>query len=106
MNITTYLDLIIGFILVLTVGFFMMEFILAAITLATGFDKGKQAYEAASKQMSAAFKGLLIVAVTYILLNSILGVFGISTSTANITTTLGNYMDNLGKCLRDFKQCN
>lgn len=106
MNITESLNFIIGTILVLTIGFFTMEFILAAITLATGFEKSKDAMTSASKQMTSAIKGLLLSLSTFFLLNTILKVFGVNdVDPTQITTILGNQFETLLTCLRDFRVC-
>ena len=106
MNITDSLNFIIGTILVLTIGFFTMEFILAAITLATGFEKSKDAIAAASKQMTSAIKGLLLSLSTFFLLNTLLKVFGINdVDPTTITTIVGNQFDTVLKCLRNFRDC-
>ena len=107
MIITDSLNFIIGTILVLTIGFFTMEFILAAITLATGFEKSKDAVASASKQMTGAVKGLLLSLSTFFLLNTLLKVFGINNiDPTQITTIVGTQVDTVVKCLRNFAECN
>jgi hypothetical protein len=105
MNIEPYLNLIIGTIFIFILGFFILQIVLAAITLATGFEGSKKAYETATKQLTGALKGLLLALVTYFLLNTILQVFGISTSSENITKTLSDYFGTFMGCLRDFSTC-
>lgn len=106
MNITASLNFIIGTILVLTIGFFTMEIILAAITLATGFEKSKDAMASASKQMTGALKGLLLSLSTFFLLNTILKAFGVNdVDPTQITTILGNQFTTLLTCLRDIRVC-
>jgi len=107
MIITDSLNFIIGTILVLTIGFFTMEFILAAITLATGFEKSKDAIASASKQMTSAIKGLLLSLSTFFLLNTILKVFGVNdVDPTQITTIVGGQIDIVVSCLRNFADCN
>lgn len=103
--VTSYLDLIIGTIFIFIIGFFVLEIVLAGITLATSYEESKKPLQDASKQLTGAIKGLLLSLVTYFLLNTLLAVFGVTTSTENITTTLGNQFDNLMECFRDFTQC-
>jgi len=105
-GITQILNIVIGSILVLITGFFVMEFVLAAISLATGFEGSKKVYETAVKQLTGALKGLGLTIVAYFLLNTILRVFGINTATESITTTLGNYFYSLMSCFRNFNNCN
>lgn len=106
MNAESYLNLIIGTIFIFILGFFILEIVLAAITLATGFEGSKKAYEAATKQLTGALKGLLLALVTYFLLNTILQVFGITTSSETITKTLSDSFNSFMSCLRDFSTCN
>lgn len=104
-SVTNILNTIIGSILVLTVGFFIMEFVLAAISLATGFEGSKKTYEASIKRLTGALKGIGIALLAFFLLNTILKVFGINTDAESITKTLGNYFINLFGCLKDFSKC-
>jgi hypothetical protein len=104
-NITLIFNIVIGSIFVLITGFFVMQIILAAISLATGFDSSKKSYESATKQLTGAIKGLGLALIAYFLLNTILNVFGINTETESITSTLGNQIYKLFSCLRNFKNC-
>ena len=83
-----------------------MQIVLAAISLATGFDSSKKSYEAATKQLTAAIKGLALSLGTFFLLNTILQVLNITAPTETITTELGNQFESLIKCLRNFRGCN
>ena len=103
--VTKYLNLIGGFIFILLIGFFVMQIVLAAISLATDFDNSKKTYEGATKQLTGAIKGLVLALVTFFLLNTILLVLGVTTPTETITATLGTQFDALFSCLRDFRSC-
>ncbi len=106
MNLEPYLNLIIGTIFLFIIGFFVMEFVLAAISLATGFDNSKKTAEAANKQMTGAVKGLALALATYFLLNTILYVFGITNpGTEGITKIVSDQFKSLMNCLRDFSTC-
>jgi len=104
--ITRYLDTVLGLIFLLVLAFFVMQIVLAAISLATDFDNSTKSYESAVKQLTAAIKGLAISFLVFFLLNTILFVLGINTSTETITQTLGNQFNSLFTCLRDFRGCN
>lgn len=104
-QITSILNILIGSIFVLIIGFFVMEIVLAAISLATGFDSSKKSYESATKQLTGALKGLGLSLIAFFLLNTILKAFGLTTDTESITTTLGKEIVNFLNCLRDFSYC-
>ncbi|NBO17406.1 MAG: hypothetical protein EBV07_00725 [Proteobacteria bacterium] len=99
---TRYLDIILGTLFLMVVGFFIMQIVLAAIGLATGFTEPK-VLDNATKQLTAAVKGLVIALLSYFLLNTILFILGITTQTEGITGVIGGQLDKLFSCLRDFR---
>jgi hypothetical protein len=97
------LNTTVGIIFSLVIGFFILEFILAAIALATDYNNPK-AMETAKNTFTAAIKGLVISLGAIIVMNSILPALGLR-SISNPATTLADQMTKLEKCIRDYSTC-
>ena len=97
------LNTTVGIIFSLVIGFFILEFIIGAISLATDYNNPK-ALETAKSTFTAAIKGLVISLGAIIVMNSILPALGLS-AISNPATTLAEQMTNLEKCIRDYSNC-
>ena len=93
-----------GIFFSLIIGFFVLQFVLAAITLATDYGNEK-ALETAKKTLSSAIKGLVISLGSWIVLNSILPALGINTSITNPIDTLSTKLRQVETCIRDYSNC-
>ena len=97
------LNTTVGIMFSLVIGFFVLEFILGALNLATAYNDPK-AMETAKNTFTAAIKGLVISLGAIIVLNSILPALGLS-GISNPATTLAEELTKLEKCIRKYDDC-
>ena len=97
------LNTTVGIMFSLVIGFFVLEFILGALNLATAYNDPK-AMETAKNTFTAAIKGLVISLGAIIVLNSILPALGLS-GISNPATTLAEQLTKLEKCVRNYSTC-
>jgi hypothetical protein len=97
------LNTTVGILFSLVIGFFILEFILGALNLATDYSN-KDALENAKKTFTSAIKGLVISLGAIIIMNSILPALGLS-AISNPAETLATQLTNLENCIRDYSSC-
>lgn len=102
-NFTNLLTAVFGIFFSLVIGFFVLEFVLVAINLATSYSDPK-ALGKAKETLTAAVKGLIISVFGIILLNSILGFLNIGTE-VNPIKDLSCKLQELENCLRNYSTC-
>ena len=100
-----YFEIGFGLFFSMLILFFVLEMVIASITLAT--EKGNaKATEQAYKTFEAGVKGLIISLGAGVVLNSIFIFFGINTNIiANPFEFFGNQINRLETCIRDYGNC-
>lgn len=94
-----------GIFFSLVIGFFILEFILAALNLATNYEDAK-ALETAKKTFTSAIKGLVVSLGAFVVLNTILPAIGVTGSITNPLSVFTTQINKLIGCVRDYSTCN
>lgn len=102
-NFTNLLSVGFGIFFSLVIGFFVLEFVLVAINLATSYSDPK-ALGKAKETLTAAIKGLIISVGGIILLNTILGFLNVGT-TINPIQNLSCKLQELENCIKKYDTC-
>ncbi len=97
------LNTTVGILFSLVIGFFILEFIIGALTLATDYSNPK-ALETAKSTFTSAIKGLVISLGAIIVMNSLLKALDLP-GISNPVTNLATQLTNLEKCIRNYSSC-
>lgn len=100
-TITSYLDTALGVAFSLLIGFFVLQGAIAAIKLATAFDKSTDEYKKSMETIKYGIMGIVIALSAVILLNTISGLTDIDIAPGDITKNLGQSIEDLLNCLVD-----
>lgn len=103
-NWSVLLSTTFGIFFSLVLGFFILEFILAALNLATNYEDPK-ALETAKKSFTSAIKGLVVSLGAFIVLNSVLPAIGVTTTVSNPLSVFTTQINKLIGCIRDYSTC-
>lgn len=94
----------IGILFSVIIGFFILKAILSAIAFATDYEGKKETLENAKKSLTAAIKGVIIALGTFLFLNFILYLLGIS-PIENPGQYIEERLDKLYVCLYNYSLC-
>jgi hypothetical protein len=105
MNFEVLINLVVGILFSLVLGFFVLQLIITAITMATEYSGNADTLKKAQQTLTAGIKGIALALVTVILLNTILSILGVTSVSGNPVTYITGRIQALESCLRDYNTC-
>lgn len=100
-TVKNYLDVTLGVAFSLLIGFFVLQGAIAAIKLATAFDKSTEEYKKSMETLKYGIMGIVIALSAVFLLNTISAITDIKIAPADITRNVANSFIELLDCLQD-----
>ena len=106
-TVKSYLDITLGVAFSLLIGFFVLQGAIAAIKLATAFDKSTEEYKKSMETLKYGIMGIVVALSAVFLLNTISAITDVPIAPGDITSNLANAFIDLLNCLVDPRnECN
>lgn len=105
MDFNLLINVTVGILASLVGGFFILQLILTAISMATDFSGSTDTLKKAQQTLTGGIKGIAVALGTILLLNFILYVLGVGLGEAGPVAYIVGRIDALEACLRDYAEC-